>query len=269
MSSDLKLGIVLEMLWGPHAGPTLTPFRACGRDTFARLAADGFTFVQSSRAAPVAMKHAREAGFEVTSGILWRLVPGAGDLKTQAQRARDQGATRGIILAGWGARIPSVDAAIAAVDEILAVQQATGLPLRLETHRGTISESLPIAVELATRFPDLRWNLDLSHWYVTHRLDRVPRERFLQRAAPVLDRVDYVHARVASAHDIQDTVGPGAAYFEAIWADVRARCAGRGETLYLAPELLSPRVGYAPSPDPRDRYGDALRLSNSMRGKAS
>ena len=75
-----------------------------------------------------------------------------------------------------------------------------GIPVLHETHRGRFSYTLPEAVAMLRKFPNLKYTLDVSHWMVVH-------ERLLTESDPLLQEifpsVDHIHARVGFAEGPQ------------------------------------------------------------------
>jgi hypothetical protein len=75
-----------------------------------------------------------------------------------------------------------------------------GIPVLHETHRGRFSYTLPEAVSMLRKFPNLKYTLDVSHWMVVH-------ERLLTESDPLLQEifssVDHIHARVGFAEGPQ------------------------------------------------------------------
>lgn len=76
----------------------------------------------------------------------------------------------------------------------------SGIPIIHETHRGRFSYTLPAAVSMLEKFPDLKYTLDISHWMVVH-------ERLIQKNDPNLQKimpsVQHIHARVGFAEGPQ------------------------------------------------------------------
>lgn len=75
-----------------------------------------------------------------------------------------------------------------------------GIPVLHETHRGRFSYTLPEAVAMLRKFPNLKYTLDVSHWMVVH-------ERLLTESDPLLQEifpsVDHIQARVGFAEGPQ------------------------------------------------------------------
>ena len=79
-------------------------------------------------------------------------------------------------------------------------EKQVGIPVLHETHRGRFSYTLPEAVSMLRKFPNLKYTLDVSHWMVVH-------ERLLTESDPLLQEifpsVDHIHARVGFAEGPQ------------------------------------------------------------------
>lgn len=159
-------------------------------------------------------------------------------------------------------------------------------PVYVETHRGTLTQDIRRTLDWVERWPDLRFNADLSHWYTGHELTYGGEfQTRLARLQPVLDRVRFLHARVGNPGCIQtalDEPGESLGHFREMWTHCFAgflRSARPGDFLSITPELLPQRLGegagatwlhYAqPRADscrgafggePSDRYDDAARL---------
>lgn len=166
---------------------------------------------------------------------------------------------------------------------ILETQNKHAYPLFLETHRASITQDLRRTIDLALRFPDLRFNADLSHWYVGHELGAGDFAAKCEALAPVLSRVRFVHGRIGDTCSAQTPLTDGegrerpqVAHYRDLWT----RCfrgfladPDAGETIIIAPELLpnvanfggkTYQLNYARLlPDGReetDRWADALRI---------
>ncbi|MBN7815604.1 sugar phosphate isomerase/epimerase family protein [Algoriphagus pacificus] len=78
--------------------------------------------------------------------------------------------------------------------------KASGIPIIHETHRGRFSYTLPAAVSMLEKFPELKYNLDISHWMVVH-------EKLIQKTDSQLQKimpsVEHIHARVGFAEGPQ------------------------------------------------------------------
>lgn len=80
------------------------------------------------------------------------------------------------------------------------LSKESGIPIIHETHRGRFSYTLPAAVSMLERFPDLKYTLDISHWMVVH-------ERLINKTDPNLQKINpsvsHIHARVGFAEGPQ------------------------------------------------------------------
>lgn len=206
-----------------------------------------------------------------------------GGLLEQARSWADHGFACSTLLVGTGTEGDDVAARL--VDEVLHASTKAGIPLYVETHRATVTQDAWRTVRLVERFPELRFNGDLSHWYTGLDLSFGDFESKFEFIAPVLDRVRYLHGRIGTSGCIQVDVADGrpgdeppVSHFRAFWTRAMAGFVADAHDdpvvapdleMGFAPELLPPEVGYArlvPGPDgaPReegDRWAQALVLS--------
>ncbi len=82
-----------------------------------------------------------------------------------------------------------------------------GVPMTLETHRGTVTENPHRAIRLVERIPELRLTGDLSHYGVDAEIGGRPAEEMIRMLSPLLDRVDTLQARIANGEQVQVDVG--------------------------------------------------------------
>lgn len=109
-------------------------------------------------------------------------------------------------------------------DSVLNAIQRHNYPLFVETHRGTITQDARRTIDLVSRFPDLRFNADLSHWYTGQEMVYGDLSARLDALKAVFDRVRYVHGRVGDSccmqTSIYDNIGrerPQVAHFRDMW----------------------------------------------------
>ena len=210
--------------------------------------------------------------------------PTPGGLADQARAWADHGFACCTILLGTG--FEDDDEADRLVDEVLSASTTAGIPLYVETHRATVTQDMWRTLRLVERFPDLRFNADLSHWYTGQEMTFGDVDEKVERLAPVLDRVRYAHGRIGTSGCIQVDVGdgdpeahPSVAHFQTMWTRAFAGfVAGAADDpvppadlrLGFAPELLPNEIGYArlvPGPDGElreegDRWTQALVLTD-------
>ena len=86
------------------------------------------------------------------------------------------------------------------INVTVKASKASGIPIVHETHRSRFSFNVPLTVEMVNAMPDLRLNLDISHWMVVHERLIGLKDPLLQQIIP---RVDHIHARVGFAEGPQ------------------------------------------------------------------
>lgn len=230
-----------------------------------------------------------EAGFEGFQGVDSKVAEALGvrhatggrvnkpeDAQTIAKQAKDLNAVAATVHVGWGLEDDAeVDRLVGAVIE---ASVAHDVPIYIETHRATVTQDNWRTVQIAKRFPGVRFNGDFSHWYtgLEMRYGGVPMK--LDHAAPVFERVRFMHGRIGSAGCMQVFVGNTVEEavereyvkdFLEMWTRAMVgflRDAKPGDVLVFAPELLHAPIYYArtfPGPDgtPReecDRWQQAV-----------
>jgi hypothetical protein len=270
---NLRIFLNLDNLTDLRPGSLFPPALVsdpAGRD--ARLQEDGFAGVQLTHDDP-------EPGTLLPYCGLGRVNhPDEADALL-ARRAR-RGDLCVTLHVGWGMEDDAeVDALVRA---ILKASQKYQLPAYIETHRATITQDMWRTVQITKRFPEVRFNLDLSHLYCGQEMvygDWAAKLDFLQ---PVFDRTRFIHGRIAAPGWMQAPIDgiqekPALAHgvdylahFREAWTRAMAAFrahAAPGEELIFAPELLPAGIYYARKfPDAAghlveetDRYEQALR----------
>lgn len=245
-----------------------------GARRYERLRADSFEGVQLTTNDPVSRD------LTLSHCGLDRInAPAEAD--TIAARHADRGDLCLTVHAGWG--IEDDDEAFRLVDAVLAAVDKHRLPIFLETHRATITQDMWRTVQLAKRFPEIRFNGDFSHYYCGQELIYGDWERKLDFLEPVFRRVGFLHGRIASSGCMQVPIGPdlqsrpqqahGVAnyldHFRQLWIRAMAgflSMAKTGDVLIFAPELLAGAYYYARKfphaagglEEETDRYAQAL-----------
>jgi len=246
----------------------------------ARLAADGFEGVQITHNDPLPV------GSTLPHCGLDRInTPAEADAVFALHAARRD---RCITLhVGWGIEDDSeIDALLRA---ILDASQKHRLPAFIETHRATIAQDMWRTVQITKRFPEVRFNIDLSHYYCGQEMvygDWSQKLAFLQ---PLFDRTGFMHGRIAAPGWMQAPIDdltskPSLAHgvdylahFRELWTRALQgflNHAKPGEELIFAPELLRSDIYYArkfPAPhggapvEETDRYAQALLYQKLIR----
>ncbi len=140
-----------------------------------------------------------------------------------------------------------IDALVASV---LEASSKHGYPLYVETHRATLTQDIYRTLAMVQRFPEIRFNADLSHYYAGHELiygGQIAQR--MDRLNPIFERTRFMHGRIANSGCIQAPVadeGDYVAHFRTMWQrcfEGFLRDAGPGDYLSFNPEVLPMRVG--------------------------
>ena len=86
------------------------------------------------------------------------------------------------------------------IDVTTKASKASGISIVHETHRSRFSFNVPLTVEMVKLAPELRLNLDISHWMVVHERLIGMNDPLLQQ---ILPNVGHIHARVGFAEGPQ------------------------------------------------------------------
>lgn len=152
---------------------------------------------------------------------------------------------------GWG--MESDTEMDALVSYVLENSVAYNFPIYIETHRATITQDLFRTVELAKRFPEIRFNGDFSHWYTGQEMvygDIYKKWDFIQ---PVFDRVRFIHGRIGNPGCIQVNVEEDknleyVNHFKEMWKRSFLgflKTAKPGDYICFTVELLKANIYYA------------------------
>ncbi len=182
--------------------------------------------------------------------------------------------------AGWG--IEDDPDVFTLVEAILTASCKYQIPVYIETHRATITQDIWRTVQICKRFPEVRFNGDLSHYYCGQELVYGGLAMKLEFMQPILERISFMHARIASPGNIQmpvDTTTGRPKFatgdlnylddFKDMWTLVMRnwlRNAQSGDFFVFCPELLPRQYYYARTfeqseglwCEESDRYADAL-----------
>jgi hypothetical protein len=168
---------------------------------------------------------------------------------------------------GWG--MESDAEADRLIESILEASDRWRIPLYVETHRATVCQDMWRTVQLVQRFPSLRFNGDFSHWYTGQEMVYGGFEKKLAFIKPVLDRVGFLHGRIANPGCIQVPVQEGATYvdhFQQLWTasfEGFLQTAQSGDFICFTPELLAPDIFYArefQGAEESNRWEQSLKL---------
>lgn len=188
-----------------------------------------------------------------------------------AERVAGDGYECATLHVGWG--LEDDEAAGRIIESILNASERWKVPLYIETHRATICQDMWRTVNFVRRFPEMRFNGDFSHWYAGQEMVYGGFEKKLAFIAPVLERVRFMHGRIASPGCIQVAIDPKQGqpppyldHFRQLWtASFRGflRSAEPHDFICFTPELLGPAIYYARIFEGReesDRWEQSLLL---------
>ena len=146
-------------------------------------------------------------------------------------------------------------------DGLLNASVKHGHPIYLETHRGSITQDIRRTLDAVSRFPDLRFTADFSHWYVGNDLSNGDFAAKLEVLSPVFERVRFVQGRLSSPTRVQVALeGPeDRRYFVEHYRAMLKACFGAflansaaEERIPFAPELLPATMNYNGAKIPLD-----------------
>lgn len=229
---DLALGTLAEL------PPWSTAPRGSWADIYATIRAAGYEGLQHS--API--RKAFASGLRM-SGAGRVLDPGEFD----ALAARHKAAGMDLTTLHVGTGMESDAELDRFAGALLDATERHGHPLYLELHRATMTQDSRRTLDLVARFPALRFNADLSHWYTGHEMTYGDLEGKLDLLGPVFARVRFLHGRVGDSCSMQRAVGrpDGEPDYVRHFRDMWIRCfraflleADPGDVVVFAPELL-------------------------------
>ena len=260
----LNLGTLAELPdWS--AGP-----RGSDAENLAAVKEAGYEGVQGADPAAAA-----EAGLVSAGG---GRINAPGEALDAAKRWSDAGHVAVTLHVGRG--LESAAEAEALIGAIADAEEATGLPMYVETHRATLTQDTWRTVGLVEREPRMGLIADFSHWYTGLEMPYAGVDRVADFLSPAFGRVGFLHGRIGNGGSMQVDAGrdlahaltlPHVADFVTLWTRTAAafkRHAKPGDVLPFAPELLPAPIFYArtfPGPDGRpreetDRWQQALLL---------
>ena len=204
-------------------------------------------------------------------------VAGSGRINTPeesgpfAEQLSGEGYECATLHVGWG--MEDDNAAAKLIESILEASAQWHFPLYIETHRATICQDMWRTVNFVNRFPEMRFNGDFSHWYAGQEMVYGGFDKKLAFIQPVLDRIRFIHGRIANPGCIQVAVEPDAnpqrpyvEHFQQLWtAAFRGflKTARPDDSICFTPELLAPEIYYARTfhgAEESDRWQQSLVL---------
>jgi hypothetical protein len=112
--------------------------------------------------------------------------------------------------------------AIAMLETLYEECDAIGIPLFIETHRGTVTQDLRRTIAYGRRVPRMRYTLDASHYVVAGEVTQPGlAPRFVEALSEIIQRSSSIHARVSNGEQVQVDIGDGSgalvAHYLAWW----------------------------------------------------
>lgn len=226
------------------AGPTGSD------DVFEAAAAAGYEGIQVFF--PQQAAEATAAGLADVSGI------------SPARSAAEVDAVLGMWAGGEGRSVTlhlgtgfeSPAQASSLVEATLKASVERDVPVLIETHRATLFQDPARTLSLIEEFPELRFTVDLSHWYTGVELVYGDLDAKLEAMQPVFDRCRMIHGRISDPGCIQVAVerndpSPHVEHFRRMWSAIIAACDASDETVDLpfVVELLPAAAHYARTVD--------------------
>ncbi len=131
------------------------------------------------------------------------------------------------------------------MEAVLTAAQRHAYPLYIETHRATLTQDPRRTLDFLAAFPELKLNLDISHWYAGCELPYGDYDAKLAALQPVFERTRYIHGRIADSSCLQipapEADATPARHFHDLWRRAFAgflATAPQDERICFAPELL-------------------------------
>jgi len=136
------------------------------------------------------------------------------------------------------------------LDEMYELVNDAGLPLFIETHRGTVTQDLRRTVKVLNRFKRVRFTGDFSHYVVAGELGSAWSEEVWDHFRQIARRCGNFHGRIGFGEQIQNDIGDGSGelvqQFKKLWTmgmSAWLKKAGPGDVLPFLIELGPPPYG--------------------------
>jgi sugar phosphate isomerase/epimerase len=108
------------------------------------------------------------------------------------------------------------------LEEMFDLANDAGLPLFIETHRGTVTQDLRRTVKVIDRFKKIRFTGDFSHYVLAGELAATWTEEVWDHFRPIAARCGNWHGRISFGEQSQNDIGDGtsesAQQFKRLWS---------------------------------------------------
>lgn len=128
-----------------------------------------------------------------------------------------------------------------------AYAESQNVPYFIESHRNTVTETLPQTYELIRIMPEITFTADLSHYFVVGEFYGWEGERLPERLGPILERTVSVHGRISNGEQVQVDVEDGSGRLPQVVMEIWAIAmrsfladARPGDVFPFTPELGPP-----------------------------
>jgi hypothetical protein len=214
-------------------------------EKFARVKESGFEAVECwlgpDREGPVS--HAlKDAGLRLALGHHpFKL----DDAKACVEQAKRLGAD--YVFAQPADAFTSAQDAVALIRDARAYAADQGVPYFIESHRNTVTETLPQTYDIIKLAPEVTFTADLSHYFVVGEFYGWENERLPERLGPILERTVSIHGRISNGEQVQVDVGDGTGRLPQVYVEIWSiamksflETAQPGDVFPFTPELGPP-----------------------------
>jgi sugar phosphate isomerase/epimerase len=108
------------------------------------------------------------------------------------------------------------------LEEMFELVNDAGLPLFIETHRGTVTQDLRRTVKVIDRFKKVRFTGDFSHYALAGELNGTWSDEVWDHFRPIAARCSHWHGRISFGEQAQNDIGDGrgelAQQFKKLWS---------------------------------------------------
>ena len=108
------------------------------------------------------------------------------------------------------------------LEDMFELVNDAGLPLFIETHRGTVTQDLRRTVKVIDRFKKVRFTGDFSHYALAGELTGVWSEEVWEHFRPIAARCGNWHGRISRGEQAQDDISDGrdelAQQYKKLWS---------------------------------------------------